>query len=167
VSAANSKHWRDDVQPIRPELAGTPRPWLAARPAGKPLFGRLTKHTADLLRHDLEAAGIAYETDSGTSDFHCLRHAYVSALAKSPAPAKIVQTLARHSTPTLTLGVYARVGLYDQSAALEALPDLTRPAPDSGPVILTATGIDPAPMSNLRSAAHWQRAGDGTGSVDS
>ncbi len=46
----------------------------------------------------------------------------------SNTPVKIVQSLARHSTPTLTLGVYAHVGLYDQSAALDALPDLTRPA---------------------------------------
>jgi site-specific recombinase XerC len=104
VKAAYSKHRRDDVQPIRPELAGALRPWLAARPAGRPLFGRLTKHTAKMLRSDLGAAGIAYETDSGTADFHALRHSYISALAKSNAPVKIVQTLARHSTPTLTLG---------------------------------------------------------------
>jgi integrase len=79
-----------------------------------------------MLRYDLEAAGIAYETDSGTTDFHCLRHSYVTALAKSNAPVKIVQSLARHSTPTLTLGVYSHVGLYDQAPALDALPDLTR-----------------------------------------
>src|SRR5262249_51388920 len=77
---------------------------------------------------DLEAAGIPYWDASGrVADFHCLRHSYLTALAKSNAPVKVVQTLARHSTPTLTLGVYAHVGLYDQAAALDALPDLSRP----------------------------------------
>jgi Phage integrase family len=144
VKAAYSKRRREDVQPIREELAAALRPWLAARPAGTPIFGRLTEHTADMLRHDLEAAGIAYETDSGTADFHCLRHSYVSALAMSNAPVKILQTLARHSTPALTLGVYAHVGLFDQAAALDALPDLTRPeaAPDTEANTLAATGTD-------------------------
>jgi integrase len=70
VKAAYSKHRRDDVQPIRPEMADVLSPWLAARPPGKPLFGRLTKHTAKMLRTDLVAAGIVYETDSGVADLH-------------------------------------------------------------------------------------------------
>src|SRR5579883_356020 len=36
--ASYSKRRREDVQPIRPELAGALLPWLAARPAGKPVF---------------------------------------------------------------------------------------------------------------------------------
>ena len=58
------------------------------------------------------------------------------------APVKIVQSLARHSTPALTFGVYAHVGLFDQTAALDALPDLTaRPhAPEAAE--LAATGTD-------------------------
>jgi integrase len=142
VKAAYSKHRRDDVQPIRPEAADILRPWLAARTPGKPLFGRLTQYTARMLRHDLEAAGIPFQTDSGTADFHALRHSFISALARSNAPVKIVQSLARHSTPTLTLGVYAHVRLYDQSAALEALPDLTRSAPDTQSSAGAATGTD-------------------------
>ena len=47
------------------------------------------------------------------ADFHAQRHSYITALDMSNAPVKVVQTLARHSTPTLTLGVYAHVGLYD------------------------------------------------------
>ncbi len=140
AKAAYSKRRRKDVQPIQSAMADALRPWLAARPSGEPLFGKLTKHTALMLRHDLEAAGIPYETDSGTADFHALRHSYVTALAMSNAPVKVVQSLARHSTPTLTLGVYAHVGLYDQAAALDALPDLTRPAPT--PENLAKTGTD-------------------------
>ena len=48
---------------------------------------------------------------------------------------KTCQTLARHSTSTLTLGVYARASLHDVRGAVEALPDLApdRPVP-RGPV---------------------------------
>src|SRR5262249_18562869 len=82
---------------------------------------------------------------------HALRHSYVSALAKSNAPVKIIQTLARHSTPTLTLGVYAHVGLFDQSAALDALPDLTRPARYSQPAVLARTGTEGRPAARQSS----------------
>ena len=50
----------------------------------------------------------------------------------SNAPVKVVQSLARRSTPTLTLGIYAHVGLFDQTAALDALPGQARPRDDRG-----------------------------------
>jgi site-specific recombinase XerD len=55
------------------------------------------------MRYDPEAAGVTAVDASGrAADFHALRHSDISALVKSPAPVKVVQTLARHSTPTLT-----------------------------------------------------------------
>ena len=69
--------------------------------------------TAVMIRHDLEAAGIPYETREGRVDFHSLRATYVSALVASGASVKVCQTLARHSTPSLTIGVYARASLHD------------------------------------------------------
>jgi hypothetical protein len=82
----------------------------------------------------------------------------VTALAMSNAPVKVVQSLVRHSTPTLALGVYAHVGLYDQTGALDALPDLTSPQPGPESVELSATGTDGREV-----AAQGQRAGDGKG----
>ena len=77
-----------------------------------------------LVQADLKTAGIDYRDGSGrVVDFHALRHSFITALAMSKAPVKVIQSLARHSTPTLTLGVYAHVGLFDQTAALDALPD--------------------------------------------
>ncbi len=143
VSAGYSKRRRDDTQPIPPALAAALRPWLASKAPGSPVFGELTKHTADMLRVDLEAVGIAYRDSSGrVADFHALRHSYVTALAMSNAPVKIVQSLARHSTPTLTLGTYAHVGLFDQSAALDALPDLTGEPSRTEAAALAPTGTD-------------------------
>jgi len=77
-----------------------------------------------MLRADLDAAGIAYRDDAGrVCDFHALRHTYVTRLARSGATVKVVQTLARHSTPVLTLGVYSHLELADGAAALAALSD--------------------------------------------
>jgi hypothetical protein len=58
----------------------------------------------------------------------------------SRAPVKVIQSLARHSTPVLTLGVYAHVGLFDQTAALDALPEQPPTAPE--PAKMAATGTD-------------------------
>src|SRR5262249_18442171 len=55
-------------------------------------------------------------------DFHSLRHQYVSNLAAAGIHPKIAQTLARHSTITLTLDRYTHVGLYDLSASVNSLP---------------------------------------------
>ena len=91
---------------------------------------------------------------------HSLRHSYITALAKSNAPVKIVQSLARHSTPVLTLGVYTHLGLYDQTPALDALPDLTRtgsPGPDAA-----KTGNR---FRDTRLDSAWQRIGTAQGTV--
>ena len=71
-------------------------------------------------------------------DFHALRHTYISRLVASGANIKVAQELARHSTPTLTLGRYAHVQLVDQTRALDALPAIK--APRANVAALTATG---------------------------
>lgn len=73
----------------------------------------------------------------------------------SRAPVKVIQSLARHSTPTLTLGIYAHVGLFDQTSALDALPGPT--SSDSEPATMAATGTD---IGGHR-VALGKRAGDG------
>ena len=126
MAAAYSKRRRDDTQPIPLALAAALRRRLASKAPGSSVFGKLTKHTAEMIRADLEAAGISYRDASGrVADFHALRHSYVTALAKSNAPVKIVQSLARHSTPSLTLGVYSHVALFDQPAYIRK-QELTR-----------------------------------------
>src|SRR5262249_18051493 len=62
----------------------------------------------------------------------------------------------------LTLGIYAHVGLFDQSAALDALPDLTLPKTTTEPetTALAATGTDGRPISKLI-AHHLPTGGDG------
>lgn len=133
IEAGYSKRRRRDVQPIRRDLAETIREWLDGKPARVAMFDVCRpEKSAKMLRVDLEAAGIDYRDASGrVVDFHALRHSYISALARSNAPVKIVQSLARHSNVNLTMSVYAHVALYDQKSALEALPAAEPPSNDA------------------------------------
>ncbi len=80
---------------------------------------------ADMLKADLEVAGIPYKDEAGRYvDFHALRHTFVSSLSKSGVSPKVAQSLARHSTIGLTMDTYTHIGLYDERAALEKLPEL-------------------------------------------
>jgi integrase len=65
-------------------------------------------HPARELDKDLKAAGIPKTTAEGKLDFHACRNAYVTFVVEAGASAKEAQDLARHSTPQLTMNVYAR-----------------------------------------------------------
>ncbi len=86
---------------------------------------------------DLDAAGIPIETNEGTIDFHGLRHTYCTRLARSGISPKEAQTLARHSSITLTMDRYAHLQRMDSKSAMYWLPNL----PESSPAH-AATGTD-------------------------
>ncbi len=160
VAAAYSKRRRDDHQPLPPAMVPALRSWINFKAPGQPLWGDLTKHTADMLRHDLAAAGIAYRDDNGrVADFHSLRGTYISLIVSGGASVKTAQTLARHSTPSLTIGIYAKASVHDLVGSVESLPDLTGDRPQSEAVTLAETGTTgsdlTAPDSDL--AAQGQR----------
>jgi integrase len=142
AKAAYTKNKKVAIQPLPGWLVDRLRPWLAAKAPEKPVFAGMDKRTALRLRVDLEAVGVPYETSEGVADFHALRTAYITYLSNSGASIKTCQTLARHSTPTLTIGVYAKASLHDIKGAVEDLPDLTRKTPESVPQTLTKTGTD-------------------------
>jgi hypothetical protein len=72
---------------------------------------------------------------------------------------KTCQTLARHSTPSPTIGIYAKTALHDIAGAVEDLPDLT-PREKTAAEPLTLTGTDgPSITSHL--AHHLPTAEDG------
>ncbi len=141
--AAYTKNGRLAEQPVAESLASLLRPWLASRAPDRPVFN-LPPKTAEMLRADLAAAKIPYETPSGVCDFHSLRGVYISNLVASGDSVKTCQVLARHSTPSLTIGVYAKASLHDVKGAVESLPDLTATAPRTEAAALAPTGTDPA-----------------------
>jgi hypothetical protein len=101
-------------------------------------YAKLSQRVTEvMLRNDLGAAGIPYQTDAGIADFHSLRHTFISNLAAGGVPPKLAQQLARHSTITLTMDRYSHVGLLDLNAALESLPVVT--APESQEMRATGT----------------------------
>ncbi len=86
-------------------------------------FGRWI-NTAGLIRNDLTAAGIEpTDKDGNEICFHSLRNSYISFLANSATPAKVIQKLARHSDPRLTFNTYARTFEEAEQKAMNFLPD--------------------------------------------
>jgi integrase len=159
--AAYTKNGQQAEQPIPNALADALRPWVASRAPGRPVFDPLPEKTGQMLKTDLRRAGIdPVDGDGRVVDMHSLRHGYITALAKAGVPVKVLQTLARHSDPRLTLNIYTHLSVFDISGALGALPDLTPSLPD--PAAMTATGTDGGHIPN-RFAPHLPHAGDGSG----
>lgn len=163
VAAAYSKHRRQDIQPLRREFADQLRPWLDRRPAVGPVFG-VPASAAGILRADMAAARDAWVLQAATdeerqrrltngnflmyrdsagryADFHALRHTFITNLTRGNVNPRLAQSLARHSTITLTMDRYSHVTADDAAAALGVLPRLPRhteadrllPAPLAGP----------------------------------
>jgi len=161
VEAAYSKRRRCDVQSLRPDLAGLIRDWLKGKQAGERLWPGNPKapseswqlNAAEMVRADLETAsanmkmadpkskGIPYRDEAGgVFDFHSLRHQFISNLVAGDVNPKVCQSLARHSTITLTMDRYSHLGLFDQATALDKLPPLPWPSTDTN--LKAATGTD-------------------------
>ncbi|MBX3751886.1 MAG: tyrosine-type recombinase/integrase, partial [Opitutaceae bacterium] len=153
VEASYSKRRRRDVQPLRSDIADALRDTLDATPRGERVWPGLPDEMAQVIAADLAAAGIAVRDEAGrVIDFHALRHTFITRLARSGVTPKVAQTLARHSTITLTMDRYAHVALADTSKALAALPALPLTA-DANEAAVAATG------THGREVA--QRAGSG------
>lgn len=104
-----------------------------------PLPHWFASKTRRWLEPDEDRAGIDYETEDGFADFHARRGAFVTALVRSGANPRLVQTLARHATAALSIGVYTHLRADNERRAIEALPSLTdEPAASSA----KATGTD-------------------------
>ena len=86
----------------------------------------MPERATKLLRADLAVAEIAYsDADGRVFDFHALRHQFISNLARGGVHPKEAQTLARHSTITLSMDRYTHLALADLTSALERLPALS------------------------------------------
>ena len=145
VAAAYSKHRRDDVVPLRRDLAEALATFLEDRPARTAVFAMPTR-TAQMLKADMEAARqkwihnapsdkerkarersgfLTYKDPSDRiADFHALRHTFITRLARSGIAPAVAKSLARHSTITLTMDHYTHTLVEDERSALARLPEL-------------------------------------------
>ncbi len=116
------------------------RGYFDGKPARDPVWpGSWADDAADMLRIDLEAAGIPFADEEGrVCDFHALRHSYLTLVQRSGVHPKVAQELARHSDSRLTMNVYTHAHLHDLAGAVEMLPSLL----PSGRTALKATGTD-------------------------
>ena len=137
LRASSTKNGKPANLPLRASMAELLRAYLAGKMPSAKAFPMLDReHSAEVLRADLEAAGIPYVDESGrVFDFHALRHQFISSLADAGVHPKTAQELARHSKIDLTMNVYTHVFRPALTDALNSLPDYS-----AGPESQKATG---------------------------
>ena len=128
--------------PLPNDLADELRLYVATLATDSPVFP-LPAKGAEMLRADLEAAGIPYCDASGLFfDFHGLRCQMATLADAAGISPRVVQRLMRHSSLELT-GRYTKPRAVDIDAAARSLPSLR---PDTGIVAhestLAATGTE-------------------------
>lgn len=155
-----SAHGISLVPPIRAMVGA----WLASRPPGErvlPAFA--SARTADMLRHDLEAARVAWVAAGNTEaerrtrdrsnalkftdaagqvfDFHSLRVQTGYMLAAGGVSLAAAQQILDHSNPKLTAAIYSKFGgeLGAEMAKMRTLPRL---APRPLGTVLGTRGVD-------------------------
>jgi integrase len=168
LAARFNKSRKPKVQPLPPETADALRGYLAGKPAGKPVWGGTwarDKRGAEMIRGDLEVAGIAYAVEGSDgpayADFHALRHSFLTLGGRSGIDLRTLQVLAGHSKPELTAR-YSHRRLNDLAGAVGKLPNLLQASdrggdgcdggddsPDSTVAILRKTGTEDAAGEKL------------------
>lgn len=150
VEAAYSKHRREDHIPLRRDIADLLKEWMGERAEGQnsKIFPKLdSSKTSRMIQKDLKAAGIKYKDDAGRyADFHALRHTFITNLTKGGVSPRVAQSLARHSTITLTMDKYTHVGLSSERKALEVLPDIVQVSE----IVQLKTGTDGLPIGGQK-----------------
>lgn len=137
ILASCAKNARTTDQPVKASVMEFFCGYLNGKNPYQLIWGsQWTKRAARMLRRDLARARedsgkggdfLAYKNAAGEyADFHSLRHTYGSMLLRAGVNIKVVQSLMRHSTITLTMNVYGHVGLFDLSVGAEALPEMGR-----------------------------------------
>lgn len=155
IQAAYSKHRREDVQVMHPDLVVKFQEWIERKKPGPTeiLFpvSRKTCGTerdgSAFLMYDLNAARTFWIAEAKTAeeekqreasdflkyidsagkfaDFHCLRHTFITNLGRAKVSPKAAQTLARHSDISLTMNVYSHISEEEQIEAINALPGIS------------------------------------------
>ena len=133
LSGSYTRNKKPAEQPLPEEVAELLREYLAAKPANKPVWpGKWYESAVDMLRIDLDAAGIPYAVEGpdgpAFADFHSLRHSYVALLDKMGVTLKEAMQLARHSDPKLTMKIYGKARRHDLAGAAGRLPSFKKQA---------------------------------------
>lgn len=116
VEAAYSKHRRQDVLPIHPQLKAAIQDWVGSLKTTEKLFpGNWADEQygmgGKMVKRDLQEAGLQYQDDANKKfDFHAIRGQFITSCARSGLHPKRAQQLARHSDINLTMAAYTKLG---------------------------------------------------------
>jgi hypothetical protein len=103
IEAGDAKNRKEAIIPIPKSLADVLRPWLAAKLKETRLWpGLWYRQGAEMLREDLAAAKIDYETNDGYLDFHATRHTAITRGSRV-FPILDLKTFARHAKLETTM----------------------------------------------------------------
>jgi hypothetical protein len=148
LAARFNKSRKPKVQPLTADVAAELKTFLKGKPKGESVWGGTWARDhrgAEMIRGDLEAAGIAYAVEGPDgpeyADFHALRHSFLTLGGRSGIDLRTLQELAGHSKPELTAR-YSHRRLYDLAGAVEKMPNILasgKPEPER----LKALGTDP------------------------
>ena len=124
----DEKHPRGIPLPLKKDAVKMLKEYFARYP-GKPedkAFPMPSRNIgADVVRHDLELAGIPYRNKEGlVFDFHAIRGQLATDMARAGIPPQQTQKAMRHSDINLTMRYYTHLTTEDQSSALEQLPSM-------------------------------------------
>ena len=153
VKAAYTKNGDPAVMPLPRGLADDLTVYVATLEPSEPIFPMPSDgRGAEMLRVDLEAAGIPYRDAAGlVFDFHSLRCETATLADAAGVSPRVVQKMMRHSTLELT-GRYTKPRVVDIEAAANMLPSLKPSGPSQASHVLAATGTDdgfaPRQLSN-------------------
>ncbi len=128
VLAAYSKHRKEDILPLRPEMAQMLGEYFTGRTPEAKVFGgrykRLTDKTSKMIAADLADAGISYTDEAGRfRDFHSLRHTTGTWLGANGVHPKVAQAIMRHADINSTMSKYTHVLRGQEREAVAKLPD--------------------------------------------
>ena len=131
VQDYTAKNRKEKTLPLRPNTAEEIKELLASKLPAAQAF-KVPGKPIDMLRPDLEAAGIDYQDDAGRYfDFHAIRYTTGSILAASGVHPKIAQEIMRHSDINLTMSLYTHTLRGQEADAVNSLPDFSRPSSQS------------------------------------
>jgi integrase len=177
AKAGNTKNRKDARQYIQPGLAAELAEHIATKTTGASVFSmpeetnvarmfradladarqawlESTKDPEERLRREQSDFLQAVNHDGAKADFHALRHTTGAWLALAGNHPKVIQTLMRHSTITLTMDTYGHLFPGQDVEALASLPDILG---SDIPEAQRATGTDGRAVVRGHMRGQWGR----------
>ncbi len=131
---------------VQPELAERLRKWREHHPDEEQPFP-MPRRQADMLKVDLEAAGIPYIDEYGRyADFHALRHTAITFYYLWTHNKEMAQRFARHSSSAITDAIYMHLDYRHPNVKFDRMPDLSPQESEAEPLRATGTaGLESPP----------------------